>query len=142
MKKDNFDKIFNKISKYYDERILKYDDSPKSVGQKNIKTLERLSILLEVGDLKIQNIGFWLWHRLSLRILKKINYQGVYVGYDISSEMIKLARKKYKTARFENKDIFHNRINEKFDYVLINGTFNYKFNNNFKLDKKNINNSF
>ena len=53
MKKNNFDKIFNEISNYYDERIIKYKDTPKSVGQKNIETLEkRLSILLEVGNLK------------------------------------------------------------------------------------------
>ena len=57
MKKNNFEKIFNEISNYYDERIIKYKDTPKSVGQKNIETLEkRLSILLEVGDLRRSKI--------------------------------------------------------------------------------------
>ena len=41
MKKNNFEKIFNEISNYYDERIIKYEDTPKSVGQKNIETLEK-----------------------------------------------------------------------------------------------------
>tara|TARA_B100002052_G_scaffold291142_1_gene310743 strand:+ start:120 stop:785 length:666 start_codon:yes stop_codon:yes gene_type:complete len=145
MKKDNFEKIFNKISKYYDERIIKYDDSPKSVGQKNIQTLEkRLSILLQVGDLKkskILDFGCGTGY-LYEYLKKKINYQGVYVGYDISKEMIKLAKKKYKKARFENKDIFQNRIKEKFDYVLINGTFNYKFKNNFDWIKKTLSTLF
>ena len=54
--------------------------------------------------------------------------------------MINLA-KKYKKAKFEKKDIFKSRINENFDYVIINGTFNYKFNNNLNWIK-NINNSF
>ena len=57
MKKNNFAKIFNEISSYYDKRIIKYKDTPKSVGQKNTETLEkRLSILLDVGDLRKSKI--------------------------------------------------------------------------------------
>ena len=41
MKKNNFDKIFNEISNYYDKRVIKYKDTPNSVGQKNIQTLEK-----------------------------------------------------------------------------------------------------
>ncbi len=141
MKKNNFEKIFNEISNYYDERIIKYKDTPKSVGQKNIETLEkRLSILLEVGDLRRSKIldfgcgtGF-LYEFLK----KKINFRGKYVGYDISSEMINLAKKKYKKAKFEKKDIFKSRINENFDYVIINGTFNYKFKYNLNWIKKTL----
>lgn len=141
MKKNNFDKIFKEISNYYNKRIIQYKDTPKSVGQRNIKTLEkRLSILLEVGDLRKSKIldfgcgtGF-LYEFLK----KKINFQGKYVGYDISSEMVDLAKKKYKKAKFEKKDIFKSKINEKFDYVIINGTFNYKFNNNLNWIKKTL----
>ena len=79
MKKNNFDKIFNEISNYYDKRVIKYKDTPNSVGQKNIQTLEkRLSILLKVGNLKKSKIldfgcgtGF-LYEFLK----KKINFQG------------------------------------------------------------------
>ena len=49
MKKNNFEKIFKEISNYYDERITKYKDSPKSVGQKNIKTLEKRLLILTLG---------------------------------------------------------------------------------------------
>ena len=67
---------------------------------------------------------------------KKINFKGEYVGYDISSEMINFAKKKHKKARFENINILNKRINENFDYVLINGTFNNKTKNNFLWVKK------
>ena len=55
--KNNYEKIFQKISKEYNENFVKYGNSPKSVGQLDISTLEkRLSILTEVGDLKNSKI--------------------------------------------------------------------------------------
>ena len=51
--------------------------------------------------------------------------------------MINLAKKKYKKAKFE-KNIFKSRINENFDYVIINGTFNYKFKYNLNWIKKTL----
>ena len=51
--KNSYAKIFSKISKEYDKNLDKYGNSPKSVGQLDVKTLEkRLSILAEVGELK------------------------------------------------------------------------------------------
>ena len=51
--KNNYDKIFKKISKEYEKNLDKYGNSPRSVGQLDTKTLEkRLSILIEVGELK------------------------------------------------------------------------------------------
>jgi len=139
--KNNYDKIFQKISKEYNENFAKYGNSPKSVGQLDIRTLEkRLSILIEVGDLKNSKIldfgcGFgYLYSYLK----KKIKYSGEYVGYDISNEMINFANKKYKNVRFENKNILSNKINERFDYVIINGTFNNKINKNFDWIKKTL----
>ena len=141
MKKNNFEKIFKEIATYYDKRIIKYKDSTKSVGQKNTKTLEkRLSILSQVGNLKnskILDFGCGTGYLYEF-LKKKYKFQGKYTGYDISSEMIKLAKKKYTNARFEKKDIFQKSINEKFDYIIINGTFNYKFNNNFNWIKKTL----
>ena len=69
---------------------------------------------------------------------KKIKFNGEYVGYDISNEMINFANKKYKNVRFENKDILLDKINERFDYVIINGTFNNKINQNLDWIKKTL----
>ena len=52
--------------------------------------------------------------------------------------MINFANKKYKNVRFENKDILSSKINERFDYVIINGTFNIKINQNFNWIKKTL----
>ena len=55
--KNNYDRVFQKIIKEYDENLIKYGNSPKSVGLLNLHTLEkRLSILAEVGNLKNSKI--------------------------------------------------------------------------------------
>jgi len=139
--KNNYDKIFQKISKEYDKNLIKFGNSPKSVGQLNIRTLEkRLSILTKVGDLKnskILDFGCGIGYLYSY-LKKKLKFKGEYVGYDISNEMINFANKKYKNVRFENKDILSSKINERFDYVIINGTFNNKINQNFNWIKKTL----
>ena len=38
--KNNYDKIFQKISEEYNENFTKYGNCPKSVGQLDIQTLE------------------------------------------------------------------------------------------------------
>lgn len=141
MLKSNFNKILQKISREYDENLIKYGNSPKSVGQLNITTLEkRLSILAEVGDLKnskILDFGCGIGHLYSF-LKKKIKFKGEYVGYDISNEMINFAKKKYKNIRFENKNILLSRINERFDYIFINGTFNNQTTQNLSWIKKTL----
>lgn len=138
--KNNYDKVFQKIIKEYDENLIKYGNSPKSVGLLNLHTLEkRLSILAEVGNLKnskILDFGCGIGYLYSY--LKKKNFKGEYVGYDISNEMINFARKKFKGVRFENKDIFKSKINERFDYVIINTTFNININKNLNWIKKTL----
>ena len=69
---------------------------------------------------------------------KEIKFNGEYVGYDISDEMINFAKNKYKKVRFEKKNIFKSKIREQFDYVIINGTFNNKINHNFEWIKKTL----
>ena len=139
--KNSYAKIFSKISKEYDKNLDKYGNSPKSVGQLDVKTLEkRLSILAEVGELKnakILDFGCGIGFLYSY-LKKKMNFKGEYVGYDISNKMINFARKKYKNIRFENKDILSRKINERFDYVILNGTFNNKLDQNFNWMKKTL----
>ena len=141
VEKNDYDKIFQKISMEYDKNFVKYGNSPKSVGQLDIRTLEkRLSILTEVGVLKnskVLDFGCGIGYLYSY-LKKKIKFNGEYVGYDISNEMINFANKKYKNVRFENKDILSERINERFDYVIINGTFNNKINQNLNWIKKTL----
>jgi len=141
VEKNDYDKIFQKISMEYDKNFAKYGNSPKSVGQLDIRTLEkRLSILTEVGVLKnskVLDFGCGIGYLYSY-LKKKIKFNGEYVGYDISNEMINFANKKYKNVRFENKNVLSERINERFDYVIINGTFNNKINQNLNWIKKTL----
>lgn len=49
---------------------------------------------------------------------------------DVNSNLIEIARKKYPDACFEIKDILIDEIDQKFDYVVLSGVFNFKLSNN------------
>lgn len=49
-----------------------------------------------------------------------------YTGYDISSKLLEVARKKYPDAKFELKDILEERHLPKFDYIFASGVFNIR----------------
>jgi SAM-dependent methyltransferase len=50
-----------------------------------------------------------------------------YFGYDLSPKLLEVARKKYREAKFELKDILEERYLPKFDYVFSSGVFNIRF---------------
>jgi len=47
-----------------------------------------------------------------------------YTGIDIVNEVIAFAAQKYPQARFWCRDILQDKVEEKFDYVLMSGVFN------------------
>ncbi len=49
-----------------------------------------------------------------------------YTGFDISSKILDVARKKHPEARFEIKDILEEDSLEKFDYIFCSGVFNIR----------------
>lgn len=49
-----------------------------------------------------------------------------YHGYDISSKLLEVARKKYPEAKFELRDILEDRYVPKFDYIFCSGVFNIR----------------
>ena len=66
--------------------------------------------------------------------LNKLKFKGRYSGIDISFEAINFAKKKFKknnSCDFMLIDILKNQINKKYDYILINGTFNNNTKNNW-----------
>ena len=72
---------------------------------------------------------------------KILGFKGSYTGIDISPEAIKLANKLYnknKNCNFILTNILKKKLKKKFDYVLINGTFNNNMKNNWILMKKSL----
>lgn len=121
------EKKLNELSAHYDELGRKHGYSPDATQQSSVETQEkRLSVLLEmIGDLsgkKILDFGCGTGHLLSL--LEKTEFSGSYVGYDISTELLSLAKQRYPKSRFELKNILEQPIEESFDWIVISGVFN------------------
>lgn len=49
-----------------------------------------------------------------------------YTGFDIFSDFVEIAKKKYPDARFELKDILEEENLPKFDYIFSSGVFNIR----------------
>ncbi len=58
------------------------------------------------------------------RLLKR--HKVKYTGYDIAPKIIQVAKKKYRDAHFEVKDVSLERHLPKFDYIFCSGIFNIR----------------
>lgn len=115
------------ISDHYNALAKAHGYSHHAVQQSSIETQERrFQILLEgfpeFQHKKILDFGCGAGHLLGL--LKRVGFAGEYVGYDLSAELLKLARENHPEGRFELRNILQERIPERFDLVFISGVFN------------------
>ncbi|KGF72808.1 hypothetical protein DO97_04900 [Neosynechococcus sphagnicola sy1] len=92
-----------------------------------------MEILLQIGELrtcKVLDFGCGTGHLLTL-LKSKLNFHGEYVGYDISPEMITIARQKFPDIKFEQRNILTDGIPETFDYIFASGVFNNQLTDNW-----------
>lgn len=140
--KSKYDKIVKKLSNHYNQLSIKYGNNVKSSQQSSSATRnKRYEVLLsEIKKKKnIKILDFGCGNGQLYKHLKSKKFNGSYVGFDISSKAIELAKKslsKYKKCRFYKKNIFEDKINENFDYVIINGVFNNQTYDNWNWMKK------
>jgi SAM-dependent methyltransferase len=123
------------LEEHYSRLAREHGDSPRAAQWSSVETQEaRMAVLAEIGDLrtaKVLDFGCGTGHLLS--VLRGRGFAGEYVGYDLSAEMIAIARKKYPDARFEARDVLAAGMPERFDYVLASGVFNNGFADGWKL---------
>ena len=126
----------SQLSQFYSRLFREHGDSPQAVQHKDLQSQElRMKILTEVGDLgsaKILDFGCGVGHLLSF-MRENLGFAGEYVGYELSEEMVRVARKKFPESRFERRDILAQGVPEEFDYVVINGVFNNVVSDNWGL---------
>ena len=133
----NYEKTFKKISIHYDSLIKKHKYNVKGSQQRdNITRNKRLKILL--SDTKfnqkssILDFGCGTGYLLDFLIKKK--FRGTYTGIDLSKTAVQFTKKKYKNYKrykFYNINILKHNLLDKYDYVIINGTFNNNTGNNW-----------
>lgn len=137
-KNKNFSSTINQLSVHYDLLIKKFGDDVRSSQQSNKETREKRLIQL-TKYIEIQKnysiLDFGCGTGYLYEFLEKRNFKGKYLGIDISNEAIILASRKFlkkKNATFKTQDIFTQPLKKKYDYVIINGTFNNYTKNNWK----------
>ncbi len=127
---DSIEKYTGKLKKEYEKHLMKHDpDSPEAVHWVGREKLWlRFDILTEIGNLTNKKVlDFGCGNGLLLDYLNEKKIKCQYSGWDISEEMIAIARKRHSKADFKVCDILKDDVSKYaglFDYIIINGVFN------------------
>ncbi len=129
----DFNRDIEALSKHYGGLVKRHGDAPESAQYADRETQERrMAVLCEIGvakDSKVLDFGCGTGQMLSF-LRRSLDYEGEYVGYDISPEAIEFARSAHPAGRFEVRNILEQPAQEAFDYVLVSGVFNNRISDN------------
>lgn len=120
--------LINKQVGIYSTQFLKHGDSPDGTfNQKKAIQDTRFKKLLEQFDLgnndySVHDVGCGICD--TYEYLKVINPNITYSGTEIVQEMIDLVAIKHPEITVFNRDIIENPPQEKYDLVVLSGTFN------------------
>lgn len=139
----NFQNKKNTITRY-EKKLDEYGIDPRAMGWRDKQQqYMRFAILSQIGNLNnhsVLDIGCGFGDFFDFLTQKKIKIE--YTGYDISSKLIRIAKRKYPRGTFKVKDISVENPHKKFDYVISSGIFNYKLSDNKDFLKQMLRKSF
>lgn len=119
--------LVRSLKSHYTRRALEFGDTPAAAQYSDKAShWERFRYLVEIGvlpDDSVLDFGCGTGELLNY-LQQRTGYRGAYTGYEISDEMLTLARTKFPDHRFENRDVLVDPPEQTYDYVLINGVFN------------------
>ena len=128
------------LERHYDALVREHGYSPSAVHFSSWATIEKRFEILMQGfpdfkHLRILDLGCGVGHLFAF--LTKCGFAGEYVGYDISSGMVDLARSRYPSARFEQRDLLSNPPGgDVFDMAVVSGIFNNLVSDNESLIRR------
>lgn len=133
---DEFKSDLFQLEQFFSNQVREHGDTPQGNQHKDMELQERrMEVLADVGDLrcsKVLDFGCGTGHLLAF-LRTRLAFQGEYVGYDLSAEMIAIASNKFPGIRFERRNILTQGVPEDFDHILINGTFFNRVTDNWGL---------
>ena len=121
-------KVIQDQRKIYNEQIKKYGDSPQSTHNQ-LSEIQNLRFERLIMNLKLDQEANTL-HDVGCGIcdlyqyLKENNLPYLYSGTDIVPAMKTLSEKKYSQIQYSIRDIIDEKISDKYDFVVLSGTFN------------------
>jgi len=120
----------------YKDRLEKFGPTIASLASGTIdRRTIRFNLLANVGDLRgasVLDLGSGLGDFYGFLVEKGINVN--YTGYDLSPDLVELARKHFPKAKFEIRDIQTDGIEGRFDYIVSSQTFNFRLENENNID--------
>lgn len=119
------EKIIEGVSDYYSNKIRTHGNTSNGVDWNSKESqylrFDKLSSIINSNDSKILDYGCGTGEFVNFLNKKGVNF--LYTGYDISSDMIQLAKFEHKDHRVS----FTDNIDEmNFDYTVASGIFNVK----------------
>ena len=132
------------IRRFYLEKFQRYQDSPYSLGWNSRESQElRYRILSQIdqftskkitGGASLLDLGCGLGHLIDF--LEKNEVDVTYTGIDIIPEFIEAAKKRRPEHKFYCKDLLRERIDQRFDFVFIAGSFNVQMGDNGQMARE------
>ena len=124
-------KIISSVNEYYSQKIVENGLSSNGVDWNSIEShylrFDVLTNHIKEDSFSVLDFGCGYGELINyLKNIKNSNFQ--YIGFDISSKMIEVAKIEFKGFEFTT-DL--NSISEKADYVIANGIFNVKLDTSF-----------
>ena len=120
----------------YKERLKEFGPGIKSLASGTVERRTiRFGILEDIGHLdgsSILDIGSGLGD--FYQHLKDKGIQVSYTGYDLSPDLIHIAKERFPEAVFAVRDIQAEGIKGRFDYVVSSQTFNFRISNENNID--------
>jgi SAM-dependent methyltransferase len=126
-----------RITEFYEEKLAKFGDDPRSVGWRDtatqwtrFKALSEVVAPQEMMGKRILDVGCGLGHYLEF--LKDREWNGSYTGWDLTAPMIEKCREKFSgttDASFENINVLEQSGNKEFDFVFGSGLFSVPIDN-------------
>ncbi len=126
---DNGSRTAAWIRDMYDQLSLTYGDSPSALGWYSrftqIQRFWALTYSIHWDGQSVLDIGCGQGDLVGL--MSQQGYKSTYTGIDLSSEMIRIAKKKYPQARFVIGDGLDFSCQERADIVLSSGILSHKW---------------
>lgn len=119
------------IRAYFESRLERHGDSPKSLDWSAQGQQTRFEILARVGNLRGQevlDVGCGLGHFHDF--LRTRFPDARYTGVDLSPRMVEAARKRLPEATLEVWDASSGKLPWEADYVIASGVMNLEIGNN------------
>lgn len=126
------------VRRFYLEKFQRHQDSPYSLGWNSRQSQElRYRILSQIDQFtskkigrgtSVLDLGCGLGHLIDF--WEKEGVEISYTGIDIIPEFIEAAKRRQPEHKFYCKDLLREKINQRFDFVFIAGSFNVRVENN------------